>query len=185
MADEAGAARLTDSADVVAMLGPDLRPGAPQVGVDDDGVVRVRVAADGGVAGVQISPRWRDRLRGADALAAAVLAAYRQALLKRMAARLVNGPGPSPEAPSRTDVADEGWLEGIREALERTYRQLAEVSRPRPPEQVVTGPARIVRVRVAGSAAAELSIDAPRAADRDPDLVAEDARAALDRVREA
>ncbi|BCY10428.1 hypothetical protein [Actinoplanes sp. L3-i22] len=123
------------------MAGPDLRPGAMQAGVDDDGVVLVRVAPDGGVAAVEISPRWRERLPGVDALAAAVLGAYRQALLNRMAARLMSGSAAEPPGP-RPDVGDEGWLAGVRDALDRTYRQLAEVPRA----DVATGPARIVRV---------------------------------------
>lgn len=130
------------SDEVVAALGPDLRSGAVQTGADDDGVVLVRVAADGAVVAVEISPRWGERLRGADALAAAaVLGAYRQALLKRMAARLINGPvAVSPPVAERPDVEDEGWLEGVRESLERTYRQLAAISRALPRDEVVSGP---------------------------------------------
>ncbi|WP_436533926.1 hypothetical protein [Actinoplanes sp. HUAS TT8] len=154
------------SDDGVAGLGPDLRYGAAQTGTDDDGVVLVRVAADGAVLAVEINRRWGERLRGVDALAAAVLAAYRQALLKRMAARLVNGPTVA-ETPERPGVDDPGWLRGVRDALDRAHQQLTAVPR----DETVTGPARLVRV--AGGAAAE----------REPGRVAEDARIALDRAR--
>ncbi|MFI1991937.1 hypothetical protein [Actinoplanes sp. NPDC020271] len=132
--------------------GPDLRAGAAQTGVDDDGVVLVRVGADGSVTAVEVSRRWAERLREPEALAAAILTAYRQALLKRMAARLITDPGggavplsgmplggtpvplsatavelsggpvPLGEAASLPDVADDRWRDGVRQALELTCR---------------------------------------------------------------
>ncbi|MCW2143049.1 hypothetical protein BXY51_007641 [Actinoplanes cyaneus] len=102
--------------------GPDLRPGAAQTGTDDDGVVLVQVAADGGVA-VEVSAGAAERLRGADALVAAILGAYRQALLKRMAVQAMDtraAPGALP------DVTDERWRDGVREALEQACRAIRQ-----------------------------------------------------------
>jgi hypothetical protein len=103
--------------------GPDLRPGAAQTGTDDDGVVLVRVAADGGVAAVEVSAGAAERLRGADALVAAVLGACCQALLKRMAVQAMDtraAPGALP------DVTDERWRDGVREALEQACRAIRQ-----------------------------------------------------------
>ncbi|MFC3986984.1 hypothetical protein [Actinoplanes siamensis] len=56
-------------------------------------------------------------LSGSDALVAAVLAAYRQALLKRMAARRMRG-----EAEPPLPGLDDRWLAGVRAALDRLHR---------------------------------------------------------------
>ncbi|BCJ48148.1 hypothetical protein GCM10010168_25080 [Actinoplanes ianthinogenes] len=159
--------------DVVAALGPDLRPGAEQFGVDDAGVVKVRVTAEGGVSGVEIAGRFP----GVDALAAAILGAYRQALLKRMAARLVHGAGPA----AAPDVTDERWLAWLRDALDRADRQLTAMGRARPYADEFTGPGHCVRVRVAGGVVTDVFIDAPRP----PEVVAADARSALDQAAQA
>ncbi|WIM92708.1 hypothetical protein ACTOB_004661 [Actinoplanes oblitus] len=169
--------------DVVTALGPDLRPGAEQVGTDDAGLVRVRVTAEGGVSAVEIAGRFA----GVDALAAAILGAYRQALLKRMAARLVGDAAPAPAArrDDAPDVTDERWLEWVRDALDRADRQLTAMGRARPAADEITGPGRYVRVRVAGGVVTDVFIDAPHAAERSPQAVAADARSALDRASRA
>ncbi|AEV85257.1 hypothetical protein ACWT_4237 [Actinoplanes sp. SE50] len=114
-------------ADTAPGLGPDLHPGAAQSGADDDGLVRVRLGPDGRMLSLEVDARWPDRLPGPEALTAAILTAYRQALLKRMAARLLTDPAAAP----LPDVTDAHWLAGIRDALDGTLRRICP-----------TGPAR-------------------------------------------
>jgi hypothetical protein len=168
----------------------DTRPGAPQQGEDPSRSVWVTVDADGVVADVSISRQWVDRLSTAQ-LGDAVLAAYRQANQKRAAvlgrAGTAPGPGQSEDDPAMPDINDERWMTWVWETLGTARRRLEELSAghapPPEPERTVEGPAGYVRLRATGPAVTAVLIDAAHVAERSPDLVAVDLRAAFAQVR--
>jgi hypothetical protein len=175
----AGPARIRVG-DVIAVLEPDLGPGADQTGGDDAGAARVRVRAEGGVAAVEIAARWRERVEGVDGLGAAILTAYRRASRKRMAVLLHSvGLAAAPEVPDGRELGR------VRDALDRSERLLTAMGQAWPEAAEVFGPCRYVRVRVAGGVVTDVFVDAPLAALRSPAAVAADTRRALDQAAAA
>jgi hypothetical protein len=176
--------------DELAGLELDTRPGAHQQGEDPSRSVWVTVADDGEVADVSISRQWVDRLSTAQ-LGDAVLAAYRQANQKRAAvlgrAGTAAGPGESRYDATMPDIDDERWMSWVWESLGAARRRLDELSAGHAPppghERTVEGPGGYVRLRATGPAVTAVLIDAVHVAERSPDLVAVDLRAAFAEVR--
>jgi hypothetical protein len=132
-----------------------------------------------------------DRL-SADELGDAVLAAYRQANQKRAAALgragagATTGSGEPRYDAAMPDIADERWLTWVWESLGDARRRLDQLSAGQAPppedEHTVEGPGGYVRLRAIGPAVTAVLIDAAHVAERSPDLVAVDLRAAFARV---
>ncbi|PZM96869.1 MAG: hypothetical protein DIU79_03985 [Actinobacteria bacterium] len=181
---------------MIAELEVDTRPGASQEGADSSQSVWVTVSASGAVLDVSISRRWKERLP-ADRLGEAVLEAYYRALEKCGAAaafaamrRQDSDPVDpvSPQGFDMPDVRDPGWTEWAWRTLDETSRKLQELTvrlqERAPAERTVSGPRGYVRVRVEGVGVTAVLIDAMTLAERDPDAVAMDARAALQAASE-
>lgn len=175
----------------LAELEVDPRPGASQEGADSSGSVWVTVDPSGAVLDVSISRRWSERLP-AERLGEAVLEAYYRAHEKcGVAAALAamerpdddSGDSESPRRSDMPDVNDPGWTDWAWSALNEASLQLRELAARRqeriPVERMVTGPSGYVRVRVESSGVTAVLIDAPATAERNPEAVAVDARAAL------
>ena len=176
--------------EAMAGLEVDARRGVPQEGTDASRSVRVTVTPDGAVADVSISRQWQGRI-SVEELGAAVLSAYRQADQKRVLAgvRVADDQPDIDVTPSPTsDIDDPRWLDRVWETLNDSRRRLEHLSSGRSAanageEHRVAGPAGLVRLRVVGAAVQEVLIDGVHTAQRDPDAVAGDLRAAFRAIR--
>lgn len=176
---------------------PDPRPGAHQEGADATNSVWVTVDVAGNVIDVSISRRWSERLPG-QRLGAAVLQAYSQAHEKRVAAAALaalRGPvdgstaddSVEPYDPHMPDISDPRWLGWVWQSLGEAGLRLDRLAAARPAdgpgERTIAGPGGYVQVEAAGTAVTGVRVDAVGVAERQPDLVAADARAAFAAVR--
>jgi hypothetical protein len=169
-------------------LDPDRRSGAHQEGADASNSVWVTVDVAGNVVDVSISRRWPDRL-AAGRLGDALLEAYSRAQEKRAAAAMRTR-APAAETddapaydPDRPDIADDRWLgwvwQTLGEADLRLQRLASGGGADAPAERVVAGPGGHVRLQVSGTAVTGVLVDGLEVAERRPDVIAVDARAAF------
>jgi hypothetical protein len=180
-------------------LNPDPRPGARQEGTDDSNSVWVTVDAGGTVIDVSISSRWSDRMSG-ERLGAAVLQAYSRAHDKRVAAAALAAlrgahDGSTSEVPAEPydpqmpDISDARWLGWVWQTLGEAGLRLDQLAAARPAdaphERTVAGPGGYVRLQVAGTAVTGVLVDSLRVAERQPEVIAADTRAAFAAARRA
>lgn len=171
----------------------DPRPGAHQEGADSSNSVWVTVDVAGKVVDVSISRRWRERIPG-ERLGEALHQAYSRAHEKRVAAAALAALGePADEAsadtsaepfdPRMPDISDPHWLGWVWHSLGEAALRLDDLTAARPAgapsEQSVTGPGGYVRLEVTGGAVTGVRVDALGFAERQPETVAADARAAF------
>jgi hypothetical protein len=172
--------------EAIAALMPGLRPDATRDATDESDSARVTVDLRGKVLDVRIGPRWRDRL-APNQLGAAVFQAYGRAREKAVAAQALlamderEAQGtPSAPADASLPFTDPGFLDWAEEEIEHHAR------RRRAPatgtEQLVSGPAALVRLEVRDQQVVGVRINISRAAVPAADRLAADARDAFGAV---
>ncbi|MFI5491899.1 hypothetical protein [Actinoplanes sp. NPDC051859] len=159
-------------------------------GRDPTRSVVVRMDHRGRVTDVLISAWWRDELTPTG-LQDAVLTAYRAALVDAAAGidpastvyrAAVRVPQPA-EEPDEPD--DRAWFENVRRRLDRTDDTLdssRRLAQGQVTDQVVAGPAGLVRLIFSGFSILQVQIDTLAAVQESPNRLAADALAAFHAV---
>jgi hypothetical protein len=170
----------------------DGRPPATQEGADASDSVWLSLDARGGLAGVEISRHWRDRI-GPAGFAPALYEAYVDATRKvltaaglaRLAGTAAPTPTPAPDDSGAAPVRDGDWLSATWAALDEVETELDRLSRldstaaAAMAQRTVPGPDGLLEVRVRGGNVVGISGNATRIAGADVDRLRQEAVAVL------